>query len=79
MQWISYKNISAMEKDDFAIIFVCYIALSLAYFLDTLTRGEWLLSLQVVIWVYILQILCRIYSKFENISEYFKKQLKDEL
>ena len=67
-----------MKKDDFAIIFVCYIALSLAYLLDTLTRGEWLLSLQIVIWVYILQILCRIYSKFENISEYLKKQLKDE-
>ena len=67
-----------MKKDDLATICVCYVALSLAYILDKTTRVEWLLSLLVVVWVYILLILCRIHSKFENISEYLKKQLKDE-
>lgn len=67
-----------MKKDDLATIIVCYVALSLAYILDKTTRVEWLLSLLVVIFVYILLMLCRIYSKFENISEYLKKQLKNE-
>ena len=74
MQWISYKNILEMKKDDLATICVCYVALSLAYILDKTTRAEWLLSLSVIVWVYILLMLCRIYHLFETI----KKQLKDE-
>lgn len=62
-----------MKKHDVITVFVAYIAFSIAYVTDKISRMEYFLALITVIMIYNLLLICRIHNVLKTFEKRYEK------
>lgn len=62
-----------MKRYESLTILIMFIAASLSYCMDIMTRTEFLLAIMTETLVFVLVVLCRINSVLKQIKRYYEK------